>query len=379
MTSDEQVTMDGATTGQDAQYLTLTCPFAAGGDDSYNPPLCNIVQEGSSVDLTVGSLSTETMERFIMVAVPDTTPSSFGIAWPYPLADPGTEADYSIAPTGFGDNPASGSATAYISAHVQEGRNVIEDGSGPYAERYPKSEDLAYSETTAVSGDITLFSKELNYLGKITGNTGRYIVIPAVTRDHSFTFFRIFSIRRFPGNLRDRMSPKENYYPGRCQESTTPHEMNIMIERYGAIHKLPDASGQPEKDLDYRIIYAIAGAGGKAGDPSPGLLHIARTLNLFEWADIPREHMHLKAAVYGDATPVVLSDGAFKMRFNRHNPNSDLIDQLVRNGVEILVCGQSFLNAGFRPDELDPAVTLSLSALTVIPNFELKGYARMMY
>ena len=177
MTSDEQVTMDGASTGQDAPYLTLICPFAAGNDDSYNPPFCNIVQEGSSVDLTVGSLSTETRERFIMVAVPDTTPSSYGIAWPYPLADPGTEADYSIALTGFGDLPASGSATAYITAHVQEGRNVIEDGSGPYDERYPKSEDLAYSETTTVSGDITLFSKEMNYLGKITG-TGRYIVLP---------------------------------------------------------------------------------------------------------------------------------------------------------------------------------------------------------
>ena len=33
-------------------------------------------------------------------------------------------------------------------------------------------------ESTTVSGDITLFSKELNYLGKITGNTGRYIMIP---------------------------------------------------------------------------------------------------------------------------------------------------------------------------------------------------------
>ena len=177
MTSDEQVTMDGASTGQDAPHLTLTCPFAAGNEDSINPPFCNIVQEGSSVDLTVGSLSTATRERFIMVAVPDTTPSSYGIAWPYPLADPGVEADYAIALAGFGDLPASGSATAYITAHVQEGRDIIEDGSGPYGEQYPKSEDLAYSESTTAAGEITLFSKEMNYLGKITGNTGRYITI----------------------------------------------------------------------------------------------------------------------------------------------------------------------------------------------------------
>jgi intracellular sulfur oxidation DsrE/DsrF family protein len=194
-----------------------------------------------------------------------------------------------------------------------------------------------------------------------------------------FSFFEVVLQQIFPCRRVSIVLPTRKNISRQVPESTTLHGRNIMIERYGAIHKLPDAPGQPEKDLDYKIIYAIAGAAAKAGDPSPGLLHIARTLNLFEWAGIPREHIHLKAAVYGDATPVVLSDGAFKMRFNRHNPNSDLINQLVANGLEILVCGQSFLNAGFHPDELDPAVILSLSALTVIPNFELKGYARMMY
>ena len=87
MTSDEQVTMDGASTGQDAPYLTLTCPFAARGDDSYNPPFCNIVQEGSWVNLTVGSLSTETRERFIMVAVPDTTPELLRHSMALPAAE----------------------------------------------------------------------------------------------------------------------------------------------------------------------------------------------------------------------------------------------------------------------------------------------------
>ena len=152
-----------------------------------------------------------------------------------------------------------------------------------------------------------------------------------------------------------------------------------MIERYGAIQELPDTAGQPDKELDYRIIYAISGAAPRVGDPSPGLLHIARTLNLFEWAQVPRERIHLKAAVYGAATPVALFKEAFTARFNRPNPDSDLIGQLVGNGVEILVCGQSFLNAGFRLDELDPLVTLSLSALTVIPNCQLKGYALMVY
>jgi hypothetical protein len=179
MTSDEQVTMDGACTSLDT-LPTLLCPFATIDEDSIIPPFCNIVQEGSSVDLTAGSLATGTRERFIMLAVPDTfSEISFGMAWPYPLADPGTEQDYSIVLTGLGTAPASGSATAYINAHVQEGREIILDGpDGEYSSyTYPKSEDLIYSESTTVSGDITLFSKELNYLGKVTANTGRFVDI----------------------------------------------------------------------------------------------------------------------------------------------------------------------------------------------------------
>jgi hypothetical protein len=179
MTSDEQATMDGAGTGLDT-IPTLLCPFATIDEESIIPPFCNIVQEGSSVDLTAGSLATGTRERFIMLAIPDTfSEFPFGMSWPYPLANPGTEADYSIALTGLGDIPASGSATAYINAHIQEGREIILDGDEEdYSSwHYPKAEDLAYSESTTVSGEITLFSKDLNYLGKVTGNAGRLVDI----------------------------------------------------------------------------------------------------------------------------------------------------------------------------------------------------------
>jgi hypothetical protein len=175
MISDEQVTMDGASTGLDT-ITTLLCPFATVDLDSIIPPFCNIVQEGSSADITTGSLATQTRERFIMVAVPD---PEFGMAWPWESARPGTEADYSLTLTGFGDVPASGSVTAYINAHVQEGREIVLNGvEADYASwHYPKSEDLVYSESTTVTGEITLFSKDLNYLGKVTGNTGRFVEI----------------------------------------------------------------------------------------------------------------------------------------------------------------------------------------------------------
>jgi hypothetical protein len=67
--------------------------------------------------------------------------------------DPGVAVDYNIKMTGFGDIPAMGSATAYIDAHIQEART----GDGG------KSEDVAYSESSTASGDISLFQKAIAY------------------------------------------------------------------------------------------------------------------------------------------------------------------------------------------------------------------------
>jgi hypothetical protein len=152
MVSDENTVLDGAGNSfYDSDILI--CPFASPGFINLNPPFCNIVQEGSSVDLTLGSLTTSTDQRYIM----DNAGHLPGyIDWDFPVSDPGVESDYTIKLTGIGDIPAMGSAEAYINVHVQEGRSL------------DKAEDLVYSETTTASGDITLFQKVMSYNSKIT-------------------------------------------------------------------------------------------------------------------------------------------------------------------------------------------------------------------
>jgi hypothetical protein len=177
MTSQESLLLDGAGTGQDTAY-SLLCPFATQTDDDIIPTFCNIVEEGSSVDLTIGSLSTQSSERFIMLAAPDEDgETQFGMAWPWPVSDPGVEANYDIKLTGFGDVPAVGTASAYMNAHVQEGRAVLyrEPGQNYDDYQYPKAEDLVYSELTTATGEITLFQKTMNYKSQFTGPAGKWI------------------------------------------------------------------------------------------------------------------------------------------------------------------------------------------------------------
>ncbi len=170
MISEESLLLDGAGTGTDAED-SLLCPFAAPADDDAIPPFCNIVEEGSSIDLTIGSLSSQSSERFIMLAAPDTSSSNWGMAWPYPVSDPGVEANYNVKLTGFGDVAAAGSASAYMNAHMQEGRVFLQYGRGNNYDdyQYPKAEDMVYSELTTATGEITLFQKTMSYKSQLTG------------------------------------------------------------------------------------------------------------------------------------------------------------------------------------------------------------------
>jgi hypothetical protein len=164
MVSDENSVLDGAGLGI-VDFAIMICPFASPDEDNVNPPFCNIVEEGSSVDLTLGSLATTTAQRYIMEIGERAGP------WDYPVSDPGVEANYNVKLTGFGDIPAMGSAEAYINVHVQEGRTLT----GTPTED-PKSEELVYSELTTASGDITLFQKAMGYTSKITAPGTAFIL-----------------------------------------------------------------------------------------------------------------------------------------------------------------------------------------------------------
>jgi hypothetical protein len=165
MTSDETTVLDGAGTwflGEDI----LICPFASIGI-SISPAFCNIVQEGSSVDLTRGSLATGTEQRYIMKSAGFYTVKDDIYDYELPVSDPGVESNYRIALTGIGDAPALGSAEAFIDVHVQEGR-MTELSESEESFFNPKAEDLVYSETTSASGDITQFQKVMGYNSRIT-------------------------------------------------------------------------------------------------------------------------------------------------------------------------------------------------------------------
>ena len=108
-----------------------------------------------------------------------------------------------------------------------------------------------------------------------------------------------------------------------------------------------------------------------------GLSQIARLINLHVASGIPAENIHVVAAVHGYAGRSFLTDEAYKERYNIPNPNRRVINQLAEYGVDFLVCAQSLGN--ITREELLPEAKISLTAQTVITEYQLKGYALKSY
>ncbi len=138
MTSSEDIMID--TVGNPTSTAgAMLCPFGPSASDTI-PAFCNIVQSGSAVDLTFGSVATQASSRTVAAT------ADIPVALAYHINVQG------IA-TQNGTIPAQGSAQAFLKMHLMEGRGDSTD----------KAEDFIYQEMSSASGLINSFDKAMQY------------------------------------------------------------------------------------------------------------------------------------------------------------------------------------------------------------------------
>jgi intracellular sulfur oxidation DsrE/DsrF family protein len=149
------------------------------------------------------------------------------------------------------------------------------------------------------------------------------------------------------------------------------------VQGYGPVVPLPNASAQPNPELAYKVVFDITQ--GTPGDArvNPGLASVARFVNLLAIDGKMPENSDIVAVIHGSATPDVIEDAAYMARFGTPNPNTELFRQLAQNGVDVVVCGQAVIGSGFAPESVMDGVEVALSAMTVLANRQLEGYAVM--
>jgi len=155
----------------------------------------------------------------------------------------------------------------------------------------------------------------------------------------------------------------------KAQEWQTP-----AIEGYGKIKYFEEAAEQPDTSLTYKLVFDIKDKKEKDG-VNTGLWKIARSLNLLKAGNISSEKIDIVAVIHGEATYLVLSNKKYQEQFKKTNPNIELLRLLKENGVRVFVCGQATASRDIEKEDMNEYIQLALSALTVLPNYQLRGYA----
>ena len=158
------------------------------------------------------------------------------------------------------------------------------------------------------------------------------------------------------------------------------HYYPMLKVKWAAVRRPAHIDYTPDPDTKYNIVidflaYSELEEQEKMDSSAVnwGLTQIARLINLHVAAGIPAENIHVVAAVHGYAGRSFLTDEAYNKRYKISNPNTRVINQLADVGVDFLVCAQSLGN--ITREELSPQAKISLTAQTVITEFQLKGYA----
>lgn len=94
------------------------------------------------------------------------------------------------------------------------------------------------------------------------------------------------------------------------------------------------------------------------------LISAARFLNMHVAAGLSAKDLKLAIVVHGGASRDLLQNNAYKKRFGIDNDNTALIQALIKNNVEVILCGQSAAYHDVSKDMLLPGVKMALSAMT---------------
>jgi intracellular sulfur oxidation DsrE/DsrF family protein len=145
-----------------------------------------------------------------------------------------------------------------------------------------------------------------------------------------------------------------------------------QIAHYGSVVALPDAG---ERIRAGGKVYFDTTAAAPAGKPNRGLESAARLVNLAALDGVAESRPKIAVILHFNATAAALTDEAHaKSAAGGVNPNRELVEKLISNGVEVWVCGQSVIRGGSPLSDVMPGIRIAQSAMTFNINRPADGW-----
>jgi intracellular sulfur oxidation DsrE/DsrF family protein len=152
---------------------------------------------------------------------------------------------------------------------------------------------------------------------------------------------------------------------------------NLPFPNGPVARDVPGAKELPDPNMTYKVLFDIGTAAPKVDEVNPALTFIVRYVNTLAKWGVPADHRKIAVIFHRAATPIILSNDAYKERTGHDNPNIALIREMKKGGVDFRVCGQAVMGAKIDPKTILPEIELDLWALTTTVNLQLQGYVHV--
>ena len=147
-----------------------------------------------------------------------------------------------------------------------------------------------------------------------------------------------------------------------------------VVKGFGPVFSPPENAYNLVTERQYKVSMDVSRTEDFPEDRNRSIESAARFLNMHARNGIDPENIEFALIVHGPATKDLLSDEAYKARYEESNPNTAMLQQLQQAGVRIYLCSQSAAYKQFAWNEFNPAVTLAVSAMTAHVRLQQEGY-----
>lgn len=145
-----------------------------------------------------------------------------------------------------------------------------------------------------------------------------------------------------------------------------------QLEGFGP-NVLVEADVELREDQTFKVVFDV-GEQGKTDAVNRNFNSLARFINLHVRAGVKPENIKLALVVHGKAVYEILNNDVYSKKFSSSNPNHALLNALLKNNVDIYLCGQTAGYYGVSNDDLHEGVQMSLSAMTAHALLQQQGY-----
>lgn len=146
------------------------------------------------------------------------------------------------------------------------------------------------------------------------------------------------------------------------------------IQGYGGVNEVPFETMKPDPSQKYKFVVELSNSISDKKEVAGYLDYAAKMYNVHIYAGIPKENIDMVFVVFAGSTPIALSNEEYKKRFEVDNPNSELLEELERVGIRVIVCGQSMMKQNLVPEMIHPTVEMAVSRFTATTDLMNKGY-----